>query len=178
MALGRGSAPDQVTLGQGRSLSTGTSIADRQPELVRDADADRRKAIEDMIAAYEAEGKDTSHLRKSLGRKGRKVGSYHTAVVSAEGNTVPEPEDGSAPDKREQDQSPQDDQVGSPVDPGPEAGSELPVQPQVATTPPEPEPVVQEPQRTPAAAPAKKAAPRKAPAKRAPAKRTPRARTR
>lgn len=186
MALGRSSVPDQTNPGpHSRGPFSKTSVPDQTPELRRDYNAERRAAIEAQIAAYEAEGKDTSHLKKILGRKNSKAHDYTdagVAVPSADGETVPEPEDGSAPDKRKQDQEPKDDVSGSPVDPGPEAAHKkadrLPDQVVVAPPEQKPAPVVQEPRRE---APAKPAEKRTAPA---PAKKTvarkaaPRARTR
>lgn len=127
MAIGRnrpdgGGLPDQVNPPtEGRSVKD-TGLADQTPNLRRDYQADRRAAIEAQIEAYEAQGLDTSHLRKILGRKNAKVTGYDdvSQVRSADGETVPEPEDLSAPDKRDQDQEP----VGEPphaANPGPEA---------------------------------------------------------
>lgn len=116
---------------------TGTGLEDAT--AIRDYAADRRAAIEAQIALVEKNGGDTTHLKRVLGKRGGKVtGHEHSAHVgvpqpmapgqeppttalSPRPDTVREPEDGSAPDKRKQDQRP----VGSTpavvaADPGPE----------------------------------------------------------
>lgn len=147
MALGRSSVPNQTNPGPASRATSQvgdpfskTSVPEQHADLRRDYEGDRRKAIEEMIAAYEVEGKDTSHLKRTLGGKkgvtGWPVGGVvpqpmepgtsgnadDLVVVSADGVSVAEPEDLSAPDKREQDQRPKGDGFSGPVDPGPEYG--------------------------------------------------------
>lgn len=174
MALGR-NLPDQVNPStEGRSPSK-TGSEPVSPEAVRDYQKDRETAVRQMIAEYDALGKDTSHLKKQLGRKPSQAtgagdtvalggpavlepGSSPPSQVYAPGaDTVAEPEDGSAPDKRDQDQSPvpvagvaeppADDPYAGAVpvtaaDPGPEAPAEgepgLPEQVSPNLDPPEP----------------------------------------
>lgn len=125
MAVGR-SVPDQVNAVPGSTVMQ-TGMEDQTPKLRRDYAADREKALRDHIAAYEAAGLDTSHLKSRLGKKPENVHGYDqgvrldgpahldprkgehsppSQVYAPVPESVPEPEDLSAPDKREQDQSP------------------------------------------------------------------------
>lgn len=145
MALGH-SSPDQVNPGPGRSIAQ-TGLEDQTQHLRRDYQKDREDAIRAQIAAYTKEGRDTSHLKATLGRKPENA-TGHEASARADGpahldprkgefsppgevyspvpESVREPEDSSAPDKREQDQSPVPvkgggENVVTAKNPGPEA---------------------------------------------------------
>lgn len=177
MAVGR-SVPDQVNAVPGQTVVQ-TGMEDQTPKLRRDYAADREKAIRDQITAYEAAGLDTAHLKSRLGKKPENVHGYDqgvrldgpahldprkgehsppSQVYAPVPESVPEPEDLSAPDKREQDQSPVPvkgalevdetyggTQVLTAKDPGPEAPKKkaegLPVQESPPTEAPKP-PVV------------------------------------
>lgn len=151
MALGR----QQVLHSPESVLNTG--LADVAPKHVRDISADEQTAVQEKIDAYKAAGeKVPQHLSDQL--KARRVprtdapGEQHQlgaltdvpqpmaagtvergTPLSPTPDTVPEPEDGSAPDKRAQDNRPVDSDPGNRAkDPGPEftKARELPVQPQ------------------------------------------------
>lgn len=155
MALGRNPVDQVSPPTEGRSVAQ-TGMADQTPELRRHYQEDREVAVRDQIKRYEAAGLDTSHLKAQLGRKPENARGHTEASVRFDGpahldprkgeyspptevyapvaETVREPEDFSAPDKRDQDQSPVPvkgaagvdetyggTQVLQPKDPGPEA---------------------------------------------------------
>src|SRR3954471_1897875 len=145
MAVGR-NVPDQVNPGQGRSIAR-TGMDDQTQHLRRDYQGDREAAVRAQIKAYKDAGLDTKHLEAQLGKKpenptgheasARLDGPAHldprkgefsppSEVYAPVPESVPEPEDLSAPDKRDQDQSPREvkgagEQVVTATDPGPEA---------------------------------------------------------
>lgn len=102
---------------------------------VRDYQAEREASIKAAIKQQEADGGDTSHLKSLLKAKAPVVARVDVPQPMPPGTAVPgqplsplpvgqpEPNDGSAPDKRKQDNSPKVDKatgvVVGPKDPGP-----------------------------------------------------------